>query len=124
MVVVQAYIVACVRGEYELSATNKLAIIPLEVTIFSRRRHSWVMPGHATSTCPGSVEPTHSTERWRRRDIQHDDFDENIAANGWGGLYGRGVVSVEYHRVFIFSGISKCEPYSDCLLYTSDAADE
>ena len=48
-----------------------------------------------------------------RRDIQHDDFDENIAANGRGGLYGRGVVSVEYHRVFIFCGISKCEPYSD-----------
>ena len=45
MVVVQAGIVACVRGEYELSATDKLAIIPLEVTIFSRRRHSWVMPG-------------------------------------------------------------------------------
>ena len=45
MVVVQADIVACVRGEYELSATDKLAIIPLEVTIFSRRRHSWVMPG-------------------------------------------------------------------------------
>ena len=48
-----------------------------------------------------------------RRDIQHDVFDENIAANGRGGLYGRGVVSVEYHRVFIFCGISKCEPYSD-----------
>ena len=45
MVVVQAYIVACVRGEYELSATDKLALTPLEVTIFSRRRHSWVMPG-------------------------------------------------------------------------------
>ena len=23
--------------------------------------------GHATSTCPGSVEPTHSTERWRKK---------------------------------------------------------
>ena len=45
MVVVQADIVACVRGEYELSATDKLALTPLEVTIFSRRRHSWVMPG-------------------------------------------------------------------------------
>ena len=29
-----------------------------------------------------------------RRDIQHDVFDENIAANGRGGLYGRGVVSI------------------------------
>ena len=48
-----------------------------------------------------------------RSDIQHDDFDENIAANGRGGVYGRGVVSVCNHRVFIFCGISKCEPYSD-----------
>ena len=45
MVVVQADIVACVRGEYELSATDKLAITPLEVDDLSRRRHSWVMPG-------------------------------------------------------------------------------
>ena len=117
MVVVQAYIVACVRGEYELSATDKLALTPLEVTIFSRRRHSWVMPGrprardlHMSGFCRAN---TLSRTMAKRRDVQHDAFDENIAANGRGGVYGRGVVSVEDHHVFINCRISKCEPYSD-----------
>ena len=33
------------NGEYELSGTDKLAIIPRKSTILIRRRHSWVMPG-------------------------------------------------------------------------------
>ena len=73
--------------------------------------------GAATGTRPRHVRVLSSQHTQpidgERRDIQHDDFDENIAANGRGGLYGRGVVSVEYHHVFINCRISKCEPYSD-----------
>ena len=73
--------------------------------------------GAATGTRPRHVRVLSSQHTQpndgERRDIHHDDFDENIAVNGRGGLYGRGVVNMYYHRVFIFCGISKCEPYSD-----------
>ena len=99
MVVVQAYIVACVRGEYELSATDKLAITPLEVEYLEQKAVFMGHAGAATGTRPRHVVRVLSSQHTQpsdgeRRDIQHDDFDENIAANGQGGLYGRGVVSI------------------------------
>ena len=73
--------------------------------------------GAATGTRPRHVRVRSSQHTQpndgERIDIQHDAFDENIAANGRGGLYERGVVSVEDHHVFINCRISKCEPYSD-----------
>ena len=48
-----------------------------------------------------------------RRDIQHDDFDENIAANGRGAVVRTRRLTLQKHREMSFGGISKCEPYSD-----------
>ena len=49
----------------------------------------------------------------KRWSTQHDDFDENIATIGRGGVVQTRRLSLQKDSEMSFGGKSKCEPYND-----------
>ena len=96
--VLQACLVGCVLRRIRAVRDGQIGNYPLEVDDLEQKAAIMGRARAATGTRPRHVRVLSSQHTQpndgERRDIQHDDFDENIAANGRGGLYGRGVVSI------------------------------